>query len=59
MWMEEKETKLLAKLIERNQNICCGAGVKEGTNYVTCVDKKRRYTYDVGCFFGRIVLREV
>lgn len=31
MWMEEKETKLLAKLIERNQNICCGAGVKEGT----------------------------
>lgn len=31
MWMEEKETKLLAKLIERNQNNCCGAGVKEET----------------------------
>lgn len=58
MWMEEKETKLLAKLIERNQNICCGAGVR-GNYYVTCVDNKRGVTYDVGCFFGRIVLREV
>lgn len=32
---------------------------KRGNYYVTCVDNKRGVTYDIGCFFGRIVLREV
>lgn len=43
MWMEEKETKLLAKPLKRNHNILLWGWSKGGNYYMTCVAEKRCY----------------